>query len=80
LFGVPLLASSDEHMVGDRLPGVVNANEEEQQRRRGDEEEGRASVGVGRAGRYGKGHITEFIRYGFDTPKLASALFGFVKS
>jgi DNA-binding response OmpR family regulator len=24
--------------------------------------------------------VLKFIRYGFDTPKLASALFGFVKS
>jgi hypothetical protein len=48
LLGVTPLASPDEHMVGDRVPGVVNADEEEQQRRRGDEEEGQARVGVKR--------------------------------
>ena len=50
----PLRPAPDKNMVGNRVPGVVNSDEEEQQSRRPQEEERWACVGVSRAGRYGE--------------------------
>jgi len=50
-FGVciPLV---DEHMVGDAVPGVVNAGVEEEQRGGADAEQGLARAGMNRERRY----------------------------
>ena len=57
---LPLFPFLDEDVICDHVPGIMNAGEEQQQRRRGDDEEGKARVGVRRAGRYGsypRGHL-----------------------
>ena len=55
--GFPLFPFLHKDVVGDGVPGIVNADEEQEQRRCADEEQGWARMGVGCACRYEKGRV-----------------------